>query len=88
MGDQELTNRPARADDPDVTAAELAAIAAAMAQLTVALRAFIVTAEELYPHIKSDQRLRLALRRWRGETSHVPGGETPHADDGIHPTDP
>jgi hypothetical protein len=88
MGDQELELAGRSADAVDVTPSELADVARAMAELTIALRAFIVTAETLYPHLASDLRLRRALRMWRGETSHKPGGEIPHEDDGRSPTDP
>ena len=59
-----------------------------MAELSIALRAFIVTAESLYPHLASDLKLRRALRMCRGETSHKGRGETPLEDDGFAPTDP
>jgi len=77
----------APADSPRVTPSELADVARAMAELSIALRAFIVTAEHLYPHLASDLKLRRALRMWRGETSHGSRGENPHEEVGETPTD-
>jgi hypothetical protein len=75
-------------DPRHMTPSELADIARAMAELTIALRAFIVAADSLYPHLASDLRLRRALRMWRGETAHGPGAETDPADDATDATTP
>jgi len=72
VGDLDPKEPPATADSDPVTPTELADIARAMAELSIALRAFIVTAESLYPHLTSDLKLRRALRAWRGETSNKP----------------
>jgi hypothetical protein len=88
VGDLDPTEPNTAADALGVTPSELVDVARAMAELSIALRAFIVTAESLYPHLTSDLKLRRALRAWRGETSHKGRGETHVEDDGLAPTDP
>jgi hypothetical protein len=88
MGDENPSEPQLPADPLVVDAAELAQVAAALAALTTALNAFVTTAHTLYPHLASDLKLRRALRAWRGETSHGEGGESPHEDDRVLPTDP
>ena len=86
MGDSTSSDTPRPADASSVDAAELAQVAKAIAEMTAALNAFVITAHTLYPHLNADLKLRRALRAWRGETSHGRSGETPHEDDGIIPT--
>lgn len=88
MGDSGSSDARTPADAQSVDAAELAQVAKAIAELTAALNAFVITAHTLYPHLNAELKLRRALRAWRGETSHGRGGESPHEDDRVLPTDP
>jgi hypothetical protein len=86
VGDLDHIDQVEGVDAPRMTPTELAEVARAMAELTIALRAFIVAADSLYPHLASDLRLRRALRMWRGETAHGRGAETDPADDATDTT--
>jgi hypothetical protein len=88
VGDENPSEARPPADHADMDAAELATVARAIAEMTAALNAFVVTAHTLYPHLNADLKLRRALRAWRGETSHGKGGESPHEDARDLPTDP
>lgn len=60
-------------DASGMDAAELANVAKAIAEMTAALNAFVITAHTLYPHLNADLKLRRALRAWRGETGYRSG---------------
>ena len=65
-----------------MTAEELTTFLKSVAELTTALNAFVVLAEELFPHPDNGLPLMRRLRAWRRANPHTIDSDISHEDTG------